>query len=352
MRLTVDLPEMEDSMRYIFPFLGFLILAPALLHAQEIERLSEIPEEIREVLAAADVQELYVVNGMRVAESNVIAANQLAFQDDGSSLVFPDVRVPHIIIAAQRLRLTDVSRIYSIMRDPAIRGMSGGDGTDGARGSPSFIPDRGSRPGRHGGDGENGRAGEAGETLAHPDVYLIIGEIESQTGSALNSSVRLLFPGLNGGDGGQGGNGGRGGDGERGNTSSNNLFTCTSGPGRGGNGGDGGRYGLGGAAGSGSNGANIYLIGPADVIDILSYFPIRNGGGLAGEPGQCGRSGPGGRRGLEGPLVTHCNAAGRDGVSGASPERPNPCTGAVGDPGAFGRVFAVTAPVASLFNQN
>ncbi len=317
---------------------------------QAIETIPSLSSEIVKAVQTAPLRSIISITGTREFSENVLKADEIVFEECDSRIVFTDIRVPHVVVATPKLKFKDTSCNYTIARSFSISGAIGSTGGVGGNGSPSFVHNQGSG-GRHGGHGSDGLQGGIGETLHHPPVYFIVGDIEAQTGSPLNVSMSLIFHGLHGGPGGVGGIGGNGGNGEKGGDGADGLFDCRRGPGRGGNAGNGGKYGLGGPAGSGGNGADIYLVAPKSILNTITYFQFGNRGGQPGTPGQCGTSGRPGMTGDQGRLTNRCRSGGGPGSRGQSPAVPPICEGPRGVAGSFGKIYSYSTDVSTLLTK-
>lgn len=180
-----------------------------------------------------------------------------------------------------------------------------------------------------------GTHGGHGAAHDRPQIELIVHRISLQgsgrrpTPTELASSLSINFDGIAGGNGGDGAKGTTGAQGAPGTNGrhSCDMFgcECTRNITDGGPGHKGGRGGNGGNAGRGGHGANVLIVGPFNMGELLSSIISNRGGqpGIPGRPGAGGNGGPGGPGGSGG--GGHCGNP-----HSAGPQGPQ---GDAGDPG-------------------
>lgn len=282
-----------------------------------------------------------------------------AFEARGSAS-----QAPPIIIVAGEITLHDgtLPAVISRVSDRAIIekfSLNGVDRKTAARGLPDFglyeFSDDGSNGARSGGNGHNGANGGDGKTYEGPDLYIFVGAIRGleKPGTEKGPLLKVVFPGVAGGNGGHGGSGGPGGRGAHGDDGGPAGFFnegCKGGlPG-----GRGGRGGIGGQAGSGGNGGHgtqVVIYGAQDDLKLaeeVMSFDISGGQrGIQGQPGDPGMPGEPGESGMP-----------HDVCGGGAPQAPTPKPnppnfgeGWDGYKGADGRaLFREWAGVADLLN--
>lgn len=172
---------------------------------------------------------------------------------------------------------------------------NGGKGADGSCAVGSNSDGANGFPGGDGGQGDDaGDGGQGGQgfNAGNINVYVIDGDTNQYTFTAIGGQ---------GGQGGPGGTGGTGGDGGAGQTGGNGV-TCNCIPGKGGNGGQGGTAGTGGKGGNGGPGGPGGSGGTiTGSIPYNGSQPLTsNGGGQGGSPGDAGQSGFAGNPGSGG----------------------------------------------------
>ena len=294
-----------------------------------------LTDEMINKINLAEKQDIFSVAETVKFDGQILKADEIVFAPN-SVLELTNLEYPWIIIIADKIKFTAPLKKAIIRRNFDVFAASGVRGSQGANGS------NGTRSGRHGttgGAGESGEKGGAGETKQLPKVYIVtnsvIGQESEQAPDFIN--LKLIFPGVDGGNGGTGGIGGNGGRGGNGRDGSDGPFDCRSGAGDGGNGGIAGKGGQGGDAGNGGNGSDIIFIGSEQALEVLSYSIIINTGGDGGIKGQPGISGSPGSGGNRGNSSTHCGWGDR-GKQGAYPSPKDNGYGKEGAEGEKGKV--------------
>lgn len=283
-----------------------------------------IPPDVEAAIKAAPkTQDVFSVTESRQPfEGQILKVETLAFQQ-GTALVLTNFNVPWVAIVAKTVKFVEPESNNSITAEAnwqpkryfapdtsappasapkAGQCANGGPGTNGAPGGPGHVGDSGPVP---------------------PKVYFIAGELVNKFNKPLPQSLNFIFDarGYSGGDGGPGGTGGTGGAGGDGGPADwHDPGTypfdpgCKCGAGFGGPGSTGGRGGLGGIGGDASPGADLMWIGPAPVLESLSYTRNFLQGGLGGKGNFSGVSGISGRGGARGEHAGGCGGGGRGGT--------------------------------------
>jgi hypothetical protein len=298
-----------------------------------VEESTQDLDNIVEQIKSTPLSDVVSVINQYVVTDNIIRTNNLVFHDN-SELIFKDLDVPYIIIAAKNLKF-NAPQIKSTIKlanfdTSSLKGQTGAKGADG-----------GSE--QKGGDGDTGTNGNTKEI---PDVFLFIENIATDHGELSTFDWQIKLNGLSGGEGGTGGNGGNGGKGSKGRNSSSGFGFCRKGAGNGSKGGDAGRGGRGGNGGDGGDGAIVYLVGSSYTTDRLIYAQYFLEGGKGGDGGKPGNSGLPGKGGDGGKGSTHCSGGDR-GSSGNVPG--NLGSGIPGQNGNRGEIKIIERSNSDLF---
>jgi len=308
--------------------LAFYFSSPVVVSA-------ELSNAIISKINSTPKQSIYSVADTVKFNGQVIKADEIVFAPN-SVLEISNLNQEWVAIVADKIKFTaplkkaTIKRSFDIFASNGSRGLPGGDGANGGSSG---------RHGHSGHEGQPGGTGGMGKTMQLPTLYIITNEVLSQKSSTAPDyiNLKLIFPGLDGGNGGTGGIGGRGGNGGHGRDGSDGVFDCRSGAGDGGIGGTAGKGGQGGDAGNGGDGANIVFVGSTEALEVLSYSIIINTGGDAGIPGQGGSAGSPGAGGRRGGSSTHCGW----GDNGNDGGYPSPRSLGSGNKGSEGKKGAV-----------
>lgn len=308
---------------------------------------NEISSSIISQINSATKQSIYSVADTVKFNGQVIKADEIVFAPN-SVLELTNLKQEWVAIVADKIKFTAPLKKATIKRSFDVYAKNGSRGSQGGNGA------NGGRSGRHGSSGVPGQPGGKGgngQTLKLPTLYIIANEVLSQKSSTAPDyiNLKLIFPGLDGGNGGTGGIGGKGGNGGNGRKGSDGVIDCRSGAGDGGTGGTAGKGGQGGNAGDGGDGANIVFVGSTEALEILSYSIIINTGGDTGIAGQGGSAGSPGAGGNRGNSSTHCGW-GDNGRDGGYPSPRNLGNGSLGKEGNKGTVDKIDISTVSALN--
>ena len=296
---------------------------------------NKLTNEMIDKINATEKQSIYSIAETVKFDKQILRADEIVFAPN-SVLELTNMDFEYIILVADKIKFTAPLKKATIKRSFEVFAESGKDGSNGSNGT------NGTTGGKNGSDGTSGGVGEKGEkgkTKELPKIYIITNQVTSQASEQAPDyiNLKLLFPGIDGGNGGGGGRGGQGGNGGDGRKSSSGLVDCKRGGGDGGNGGQAGKGGQGGDAGDGGSGADIIFIGSESALEVLSYSVIINTGGDSGIPGQGGAVGFPGFGGGPGAGSVHCHG-GDTGSKGGIPDPSNEGIGNVGLEGQKGTV--------------
>lgn len=292
---------------------------------------NELNLSMTDELVQAQVTQLVPVTTSVAQTQQILKSDELVFQP-GSELVLNYEGKSDIIIVVKRLKLARNPSLppqYTIRRaapavpDPPAKPSKTANGS-----SPTgYVNGKHGLPGGH---GSTGTAGSVGRTRSIPSrLIIVVGSVEVQSGDDAPVKLQLVLPGANGGRGGDGGDGGNGGNGYSGLGGDNSRWRCRRQPGNGGAGGRGGTGGRGGAGGPAGPGMEVWIVGPKQALDALSFATFDLAPGQPGKGGGGGAGGGGGEGGRAGHRRGWCQDRadeGRNGDRGAA--------GAAGDSGA------------------
>jgi hypothetical protein len=309
---------------------SLLVLAPLQVRAEVLiakslaDNLGPVASE--QIRKLPTLISLYQVNGVQRYEGSFLVADEIVF-GKGAKLVFTDVNSPLIVIAANKIKLTDPSEGITVQREAPPSGETGATGAPGADGTGW---------GGHGSPGNTGGNGGAG--LKQPVVLFFTAQFESPSGAPLNGALplTLMLPASAGGTGGTGGHGGNGNNGDPASGDHRHFPRGCVGGRNGGSGGNGGPGGRGGDGGPGSDGVAVALIAPEKAADLFSYAVILNQGGAGGFQGSGGAGGGGGAGGDPAGSEFPCDTR-HAGLPGNPPNPPNLGNGSPGTAGARGQ---------------
>jgi hypothetical protein len=325
-------------MKYFNIVIFCVVLASPL--SADVKEIDVLPATVRDLTLASPVQQIININKDSVLSTPILKAEKLLFEP-GAKLTISQMPHKVVVIYAEEMLFAAPQEGVVIQRAADWRAPDGIDGSRGTAGRAGIgHPD--GRNGQSGGTGDPGADGQAGDTVGVPDLYIIAGKITVQPGQDPSAvRMRIMMPGVAGGDGGAGGPGGAGGAGADGRAGSWQQFPpkCLRSAGSGGNGGNGGDGGRGGDAAAGSNGGNIFYVGPRSVTEVLQFSTVRNDGGASGLAGKGGAGGTGGRGGARGARPGNCGggASGLDGDAGR-----DGAPGKEATDGAKGGIFMIT----------
>lgn len=272
-----------------------------------------------------------IISGPTYFDEQIIAAEEIIFQDGGYILLNPDH--PWVAVIADRFVVPILLQSSGIRYRDHPRLPDGTDGRHGAAGDDP-IGGSGPSPGRAGGPGSDGVA--AGIL---PPVYIQVAAIVVSGRSEVPEPLpiatweldgyvfdiawrypshpfSLNFSGINGSNGGRGGDGGRGGRGRHGRNALDGWGWCDAGPGDGGTGARGGAGGRGGRGGDGGQGSQLILRVTEQSLAHFRRMWIGNSGGQGGRGGFGGGGGSGGNGGARGNGSTFCDGHGQPGSQG------------------------------------
>jgi hypothetical protein len=308
--------------------LAFYLSSPLIVAA-------ELSNSIISKINSTTKQSIYSVADTVRFDGQVIRADEIVFAPN-SVLEISNLNQDWVAIVADKIKFT------APLKKATIKRSFDSYATNGSRGSQAGNGANGKSSGRHGssgGAGKTGGKGGNGQTLKLPTLYIITNEVLSQKSSTAPDyiNLKLIFPGLDGGNGGTGGIGGKGGNGGSGRKGSDGLVDCKSGAGDGGTGGTAGKGGQGGNAGNGGQGGNIVFVGSTEALEVLSYSIIINTGGDTGIAGQGGSAGSPGAGGNRGNSSRSCGW-GDNGSDGVYPSPRNLGNGGLGSEGKKGTV--------------
>ena len=300
------------------------------------------------IKAAPSQGSVYSVLSNTQFTGQVLKADTITFSTN-SLLELTESSFPWIAIVARSFRVAGPDERFTIITstssiNPAVQLPIPKSGAAGQGNSGSSASDGG--PGANGSSGSTGRSGSRG--VSSPVIYILTDDIITQPGAPKPKYIDMLVKarGSDGGDGGRGQPGQDGGQGGSGGPSEWNGIYCNAGAGSGGRGGNGGLGGNGGRGGDGGNGSNVYLGGPAPVLNILSFGGFNT---LPGKSGVGGAASPGGNGGPGGPRGSHNGGCGGGGDGPGGPGAGYGSSGSSGANGAKGIIKTVSITLADLF---
>jgi hypothetical protein len=280
------------------------------------------PAKIVNEYAYLALSSVYLVEGVRVVDDPVIAAERIVLRP-GSRLVLGagkggDQGERYVAARVIRVEPGTPRPVLTWLRDERPAPVPD-FGVKAPSGLPGFVAGTG---GGRGGDGNVGNPGVPGRSA--PALYLFVAQIE---GGPIDIDLR----GQDGGAGGVGQDGGDGGPGSPGRRAEFVLNYCGAPAGQGGPGGDGGNGGPGGRGGRGGTGGTLVLVStPRGSVRAQQLLNVANDGGKGGPAGIGGRAGSPGAGGEPGRPEGTCQA-GQPGPKGSPGS-----AGGNGEPGPDG----------------